>query len=135
MWWGSGSRSCLGREWSVISKDIAMPIPPQSEIELSLLEELIAVGGSAEPPDMYQRLSERYFLTEGDLAELTEDRSESRWQNTVRFVRLALVEKGFLHREPRGVWRITEQGRKEVRDIEAAVEEENKTWRELLFGG
>jgi len=43
--------------------------------------------------------------------EYTDETTEPRWRNRVRWEREALAEQGYLHRGPRGIWTLTNKGR------------------------
>jgi len=43
--------------------------------------------------------------------EPTDETTEPRWRNRVRWERENLADQGYLHRGPRGVWTLTEKGR------------------------
>ena len=44
--------------------------------------------------------------------EPTDETPEPRWRNRVRWERENLADQGYLHRGPRGVWTLTEKGRR-----------------------
>lgn len=86
---------------------------PETEYELPILEELDAHNGSAPAREITQavgaRLSDR-------LTKLDQERVGSgdiRWENRVHFTRLRLRERGLLKSgSPRGIWELTERGRR-----------------------
>lgn len=85
---------------------------PEERYELPLLRALVADGGQAayrEIQDFVEReLNDR--LLPADFEKLSS--GTIRWQSRLQFVRLRLIERGLLDKNaPRGVWRITEEGR------------------------
>lgn len=90
-----------------------MAFPKQIEVEIPLLEAIVALGGEAKPRDLYPRVA----LAFPDLTPVEQEQrlpnypSTRKWTNLVQWVRQTLVEKGELDRSQRGVWRITRAGR------------------------
>src|SRR5215510_10905063 len=110
-----------------------MPFPETSRLELPILQELKATGGSDQLRYLYERLP-RYFpqLTNQDLDERAEN-GRSRWARAVQRAGRQLEEKGELRRE-KDQWKITSRGLKRVEaeamalDMPAApVERKEKT--------
>lgn len=103
---------------------------PRPELQKALLLELLDRGGRAAPSDIsnglsvYESLAVRFKLTKEELAETTCDgENRNKWDNTVRWTRDDLVAMGLLHREPHGLWRLTDLGEQPGRRIERGVEE------------
>src|SRR5262245_28342502 len=90
-----------------------MPFPETSRLELPILQELKATGGSDQLRYLYERLP-RYFpqLTDKDLDERAED-GRSRWSRAVQRAGKQLEEKGELRRE-KNQWKITAKGLRRV---------------------
>lgn len=89
-----------------------MTIPKQSDIELPLLRALHELGGSAQPRVIYPLLEARFTeLTQADKAERLGS-GGSRWQNRVQFARQNLVTQALIDPTERGVWTLTDLGRK-----------------------
>ena len=90
-----------------------MPFPEAARVELPILQELKATGGSDQLRYLYERLV-RYFpqLTPQDLDERTES-GRSRWHRVVQRAGRQLAEKGELRREYTR-WELTPQGRLRV---------------------
>ena len=91
-----------------------MAIPTQREIEIPLLHLIYTLGGEARPNDTYKPLADYFGLSEKEQNELLPSGVSKRWENRVRWTRENLIEKGFLDGSIRGVWRITEKGKKEL---------------------
>lgn len=91
-------------------------LPTRQAIELPLLQEIDVAGGALRPNDAY-RLLQGYFpeITDDDLRALIPSGQDNQWTNWVRWTRQSLVDKGYIHRLPRGIWRITPQGRRHIR--------------------
>jgi len=97
-------------------------IPPQSELEIPLLEALVQLGGQAKPRDIYPILTAKFpQLTDEDLAARLKH-GEKKWINRVQWARQALIETGDMASPRWGVWAITEQGRKRVKAIKPSLE-------------
>ncbi|MBN1856928.1 MAG: winged helix-turn-helix domain-containing protein [Dehalococcoidia bacterium] len=88
-----------------------MSLPQEKDIRIPLLTVIAEAGGEL-------RMRDAIAAVEKHFPELTaEDKLLERasgglaWPNRIQWVRQYLVSKGFLYREPRGVWRITPEGR------------------------
>jgi hypothetical protein len=90
-----------------------MPFPEAARVELPILQELKATGGSDQLRYLYQRLV-RYFpqLTPQDLGERAPS-GRSRWHRVVQRAGRQLAEKGELRRT-RERWELTPQGLRRV---------------------
>jgi hypothetical protein len=90
-----------------------MSLPETSRLELPILQELKATGGSDQLRYLYGRLP-RYFpqLTREDLDERAEN-GRNRWFRAVQRAGHQLEEKGELRRE-KNQWKITAKGLKRV---------------------
>lgn len=87
----------------------------ESEYELPLLEIIAEHGGRAAAREVLDELETRLGdqLTDVDRQELTT--GNVRWRNRAQFVRLRLIEQGDMVKDsPRGVWEISEQGRRRI---------------------
>jgi len=94
-----------------------MPMPQMSSIEIYLLHEIAARGGSARARDaaIYDALVKHFpLLTEADRQLVNVATGENKWKNRVDFTRLALVHKGELDGSERGTRRITDKGRQRL---------------------
>jgi hypothetical protein len=88
-------------------------ILPESEYEIPILQELVERGGSGHATEVTDAVGERMAgrLTDKDREKL--DSGDIRWRNRVQFTRLTLKERGLISSDsPRGVWEITNEGRK-----------------------
>jgi restriction system protein len=89
-------------------------MPREIEIQLPLLKCLEELGGSARPQELYPRIKKCFpGLTEADIAE-TLPSGGNKWTNRVQWVRQRLVSKGEIASPSRGVWAITDKGRKRL---------------------
>lgn len=90
---------------------------PEDRYIQPLLKVLDDAGGSApfrNVVDAFGKLMHDEFLP-ADFETL--DSGAIRWQSRLQFVRLRLVERGLLERDsPRGIWVISEAGRKELEE-------------------
>ncbi|NLE95265.1 MAG: hypothetical protein GX600_06230 [Dehalococcoidia bacterium] len=98
-----------------------MSLPTEKDIRLPLLRVIADAGGELPMAEAIRRV-EAHFpnLTDED-KRLRRKSGGLTWPNRVQWVRQALVVAGCLYREPRGIWRITPQGR-EYLEIGGAVE-------------
>jgi hypothetical protein len=95
---------------------------PEERYWLPLLTALVEFGGHAPYRQLVDRVGEllKNDLTDLDLAPL--NTGGIRWQSRLQFVRLRLVEQGLMVRESgRGVWAISEEGRKYVEQHESGM--------------
>jgi restriction system protein len=93
-----------------------MAFPTQKAVEIPLLKVIEKLGGEAKPQDVYPLVAELFpELTKEDLAErLPSSASTVKWWNLVQWARQRLVEGGEIDGSTRGVWRLTEKGRKAI---------------------
>lgn len=90
-------------------------ILPESEYEVPMLEIISKHGGRAAAREVLAELEARLDgqLTEVDRQELAS--GNIRWRNRAQFVRLRLIEQGdMVKNSPRGMWEITDQGRRRI---------------------
>jgi len=115
------------REWTVLSgkshqkRTVARTRLPRGErtpdkaYRLPILQALIALGGEAKMSQVLDRVyaEMKPHLKPADLEPLPSDAHTPRWQNAAQWARQAMVDEGLLRKDsPRGVWAITEVGRK-----------------------
>ena len=82
-----------------------------------ILETLVELRGSAAMNDVLKRVRRkmRGILNKYDLRGLPSEPSQIRWRNTAQWCRNAMVREGLLkNTSRRGVWEITERGRREL---------------------
>jgi len=100
-----------------------MSFPSRSEIELAILLEIVAMGGEGRPRDIYPKVAARFpQITKAEVERKKID-GTSRWKNEINWSKYNLVQNAELHREPRGIWRITEKGIERLRKEGLLVEE------------
>jgi restriction system protein len=86
-------------------------LPKQRDVEISLLQVLVDVGGQGRPRDIYPLVTQKFpQIREEDLAETLKS-GTSKWTNRIQWVRQTLIEKHEMDSPARGTWRITEKGR------------------------
>ena len=89
----------------------------EREYEAPILIELLQRGGRGQATEVTDAVGERLAgkLTELDYRNL--DSGDVRWRNRTQFTRLTLRNRGLLRADsPRGVWELTEAGRKAAED-------------------
>jgi hypothetical protein len=87
---------------------------PEEKFILPILEALIELGGEARARDVLRLVHAKMknILNSYDYEDLSSN-NQKRWENTALWVKYRMVKEGLLDRSvPRGVWRITEKGRK-----------------------
>lgn len=85
---------------------------PEAQYERPLLKALADAGGQAAYRDVVDAVGRELKddLMAADFEKLSS--GSVRWQSRLQFVRLRLIERGYLDkRAPRGIWGITESGR------------------------
>lgn len=98
-----------------IKKDDSIKNKPKSMefYIIPILETLIELGGEATVKEVLKRV---YNKVKDDLSQKDRDKLKSgqiRWENTAQWARKKMVEEGLLSSSsPRGVWEITEKGKK-----------------------
>lgn len=93
----------------------------ENRYELPLLKALVDSGGQAPYRDVVDAVGRELKddLMPADFENLNS--GGIRWQSRLQFVRLRLIERGYLDKDsPRGVWRITNQGRAALAEGERA---------------
>lgn len=90
-----------------------MPLPLSNNIEVPILQELSAVGGTDDVRYLYERLIS-YFpsLSDADISSIKAG-SHKFWKKAVQKAGRALDESKLIRRE-RGIWTLTDKGKKSV---------------------
>ncbi len=92
-------------------------LPRDTEMKLPLLLELERAGGVAGLQQMTESVKVHFpNLTAADLAITNRDGRTPKWQNRLAFARQYLVETGDIDGSVHGRWRITEDGKRHLRD-------------------
>ena len=90
---------------------------PQHAFTKPILQVLDETKGEARMAEVLTRLESKMKgqLTSIDFERLST--GQTRWKNTAQWARNELVSQGLLaNNSPRGVWRITDKGRKQIQD-------------------
>jgi hypothetical protein len=88
---------------------------PEDRYERPLLKALVDAGGQAPYREVVELVGRELkdALMPADFETLNS--GSVRWQSRLQFVRLRLIERGYLDKNsPRGVWGVTEAGRQEL---------------------
>ena len=89
-------------------------LPKQSDVEVPLLEVLVALEGEGKPKEIYPLVTKKFpQITEKDLAG-TLPSGGNRWTNRIQWARQALIIKGEMYSPSHGIWAIGERGRKRL---------------------
>ena len=110
----SGGRS---RTRTFVARDLSGL--PQREFKRPLLEVLYGLGGSAHIKDAKREFFRQFksLLQPVDLQPLVSG-NQIRWENKLEWARFHLVEEGLMRRDsPKGIWELTDKGRKEAEKI------------------
>lgn len=90
-------------------------LPKQKDVEVPLLEVLVELGGQGRPKEIYPPVTKKFpQITEEDLNETTQS-GGNRWTNRIQWVRQRLITKGEMQSPSRGIWAITDKGRKRIK--------------------
>jgi restriction system protein len=103
--------SCRKKKRSRLERGLRTP---EEKFILPILEALIELGGEAHASDVLKPVHAKMknILNTYDYEDLSSN-NQKRWENTALWVKYRMVKDGLLDRNvPRGVWRITEKGRK-----------------------
>jgi len=89
-------------------------LPKQKDIEVPLLEVLVELGGQGKTTEIYPLVTKKFpSIRDEDLSEVLPS-GGNKWTNRIQWVRLSLIEKGEMVSPSRGIWAITDKGRKRV---------------------
>jgi len=91
-------------------------LPKQKDIEIPLLEVLVEIGGRGKPRDIYPLVKKRFPNIEVEDLVQTLPSGGNRWTNSIQWVRQRLVQNGDMSSPARGIWAITEKGRRRLRE-------------------
>jgi len=87
----------------------------QKEFCIPILESLIELGGKAKMKEVLKLVHDKMknTLNKYDYEPPPSDPKQTRWKNSAQWARNTMVDKGLLSsKSPKGVWEITEEGRK-----------------------
>jgi restriction system protein len=90
---------------------------PERSFRRPILESLVELGGRASVDAVLRKVEEkmRHVLNEYDYQRLPSTPKEVRWENTAKWCRSMLVKEGLMRADsPRGVWEISEAGRRSL---------------------
>ncbi len=88
---------------------------PEDAFRIPILQSLVELGGSAPMSDVLDKVEAkmRDQLNAYDRSTLPSDPTQTRWRNTAQWARNAMVKEGLMSSDsPRGIWEITEAGRR-----------------------
>lgn len=103
--------SCRKKKRSRLERGLRTP---EEKFILPILEALVELRGEAHASDVLKLVHAKMknILNTYDYEDLSSN-NQKRWENTAQWVKYKMVEEGLLDKNvPRGVWRITEKGRK-----------------------
>lgn len=92
---------------------------PESEYYRPILQALVEMGGSGRVAEVLERVGElmQSVLREVDHEPLESHNGAPRWRNAAQWARNSMVNDGLLKGDsPRGIWEITDQGRRLLSD-------------------
>jgi len=88
---------------------------PEEEFRRPILEALVELGGNAPMNEVLKAVEKKMKgkLNKHDYQPLSSSGGLLRWQNTAQWCRYKLVQEGLMKQgSPRGIWEISEDGRK-----------------------
>lgn len=89
-------------------------LPKQNDVEIPLLQVLVELGGQGRPKEIYPLVTNKFpQITEKDLAESLPS-GGNKWTNRIQWARQALIINGEMYSPSRGIWAITEKGRRRL---------------------
>lgn len=100
-----------------------MPVPEFNDIKPPALQ-LFADGEAHKQSEVFVGLASHFKLTEADLAELLPSGTQTRWRNRASWACYDLFRAGLLERPKRGVYVITELGRKVAAENPTTIDRE-----------
>lgn len=106
---------------------------PEKEFRIPILEALVELGGRAEVKEVLKIVEQKLKgkLNKYDYENIPSDPSKIRWKDTASWCRNTLVNEGLLSsNSPKGIWEITEKGRKYLEDYKKRKENNDEI---LLF--
>jgi len=83
---------------------------PQKAFEIPILETLIENGGKLSRDEIWTKLEKKLSLLPGDKTLM--DSGMIKWQNNAAWARTKMVKNGEMNGTVRGVWKITDKGKK-----------------------
>lgn len=92
---------------------------PEEAYRQPILQALLALGGSAAVPDVLERVGKamKGVLKDVDHQAMASDSDMLRWRNAAQWARPSMVKEGLLKPDsPRGVWEISEAGRRYIKE-------------------
>lgn len=90
---------------------------PEDAFRQPILEALVELGGSGTVEQVLETVGKKMegILNEHDQMPLPSDPSSIRWKNTAQWCRNTMAREGLLKADsPRGIWEISDKGRREV---------------------
>jgi len=89
-------------------------LPKQKDVEVPLLEVLVELGGQGKTKEIYPLVTKKFpEIKDEDVTEVLPS-GGFKWINRIQWVRQSLIDKGEMDSPSRGIWAITDQGRKRV---------------------
>ena len=119
----SPSSSAAAPTPTLVPAESAKDFTPVYEYWPAILESLVELGGRAQRDKVITRVGEKLesTLTPAD-KQLLKSGMDVRWKNRVAWQRLNMVKQGLLRENsPRGVWEITDSGRKWLNSTTASI--------------
>ncbi|WNC33052.1 MULTISPECIES: winged helix-turn-helix domain-containing protein [unclassified Thermosynechococcus] len=92
---------------------------PEDAFRRPILEALVELGGKAPVGEVLDLVEKKIGakLTKYDLEPIPSDPKSIRWRDTARWCRKDLVTEGLMKADsPRGIWEISESGRRALQD-------------------
>ncbi|WP_299882679.1 AAA family ATPase [uncultured Sulfitobacter sp.] len=85
-----------------------------------VLDALRALGGSAEPKQVMERVKDIAELSDEEL-KATNKNGQSKYENQIGWARFYLAKAGLIDNKKRGIWQLTQEGRETYLDLEEAI--------------
>ncbi len=118
----SGSRASSPKRSAGKVRAPAGTLLREEEYELPMLQALVELGGSAPSRAVIDLVGSKIKDRLMDLDKEKLNSGAIRWENRIQFVRLRLIQQGLMSKETgRGVWAISDQGRRRVESTKSGV--------------
>ena len=94
-----------------------MPIPTRKDIAMPLLHLIYDMGGQVKPSEVYEKLADYFGLNEKERNEMQPSGLSKKFENRVQWTRFFLCNQGLLDGSSRGIWKLTEKGKRELNKL------------------
>jgi len=97
---------------------------PEDDFRIPILETLFELGDKADMGEVLKKVYEKMKdkINKYDMEGLPSNSSQKRWENTAQWCRNTMVNEGLLLSDsPRGIWEITSEGKRYLKDQKSKI--------------